>query len=125
MAILKPTIPSTTEYPKPDLTFGALLAVRNERVAQDNKWGKQRHDWPLWITILGEEYGEACQAALHCSYPPANTTLSSRELLDQLRTELVQLSAVAVAIIEHIDEITAPTPARSHEAGTPGEGETK
>jgi hypothetical protein len=39
------------------------------------------------LAVLGEEYGEVCQAAL--DWDP-----------DQMRAELVQLAAVAVAILE-------------------------
>lgn len=86
-------------------TMAVLYGVHRERERQHEKWGTQRHSWPEWMTILGEEYGEACEAAVHLRWPPADTTLGLREMRDQLRTELAQLAAVAVAIIEHIDEI--------------------
>ena len=35
-----------------------------ERIEQNKKFGAQEHDPFVWMTILGEEYGEACQAAL-------------------------------------------------------------
>lgn len=82
----------------------ALASVYRERRWQDDKWGIQRHDWATWMLILGEEFGEAAQAVLHLRFPPADTTLGPSELLDQVRTELVQLAAVAVAIVEHIEE---------------------
>jgi len=36
-----------------------------ERLRQEEKWGT-RYEVPIaeWLVILGEEYGEACQAAL-------------------------------------------------------------
>ena len=41
-----------------------MTDITNERVFQDRKWGPQKHPLGDWMTILGEEYGEACQAAL-------------------------------------------------------------
>lgn len=70
--------------------------VIDERVRQHMKWGTQRHSWPEWITILTEEVGEAAQQACAIHWNHANT--------ERLREELVQVAAVAVAIIEHIDE---------------------
>jgi hypothetical protein len=69
-----------------------------ERGRQAAKWGgPHRHGAgdcsspgvPLYVklAVLGEEYGEVCRAAL--DWDP-----------DQMRTELVQLAAVAVAILE-------------------------
>lgn len=36
--------------------------IQEERTRQDYKWGKQHHSNEMWSAILGEEYGEACQA---------------------------------------------------------------
>jgi hypothetical protein len=47
-----------------------------------------------WMTILGEEYGEACKAGLETEYREAP--------LDSLEKELVQVMAVALAIAEGI-----------------------
>lgn len=76
-------------------TNNVLCEVRDERARQDDKWGEQNHDPFLYLTILGEEFGEACQAALHMRYggPAA----------EKLRKELVQTAAVAVAAIECLD----------------------
>ena len=72
----------------------AMSAVARERFLQDLKWGEQ--NWGIeWMSILGEEFGEACQEfnAVHFGgKSPAN-----------LRAELVQVAAVAVAIIECLD----------------------
>jgi hypothetical protein len=37
--------------------------VTSERLGQEQKWGEQHHGIAEWLTILGEEYGEACRAA--------------------------------------------------------------
>ena len=46
-------------------TWAVVDDVLNERDAQDAQWGIARiHPPELWLTVLGEEYGEACRAAL-------------------------------------------------------------
>lgn len=54
-------------HPQPEtmITRRILDMVENERRRQDEQWGYARHHHPtVWMTVLGEEYGEACQAAL-------------------------------------------------------------
>lgn len=46
----------------------AFRDVWEERIRQDSKWGPQTHDPRAWLTILGEEFGEACQAALRIKH---------------------------------------------------------
>ena len=84
-----------TEY---DAHTIVLHEVTRERLAQEEKWGQQNHGDFKWMTILGEEYGKACEAALKSSIETANASYRL-----QLRTELVQVAAVAVAHIEAID----------------------
>lgn len=63
------------EYREPETKQGAIPAeartkaifefIRAELVYQDKKWGSNRILPPeKWITILGEEFGEVCRAAL-------------------------------------------------------------
>jgi len=79
--------------PVPVTSGGQLNGVRavlQERLRQDAKWGpQQHHDNRLWATILGEEFGEACQAVL-------------RDDGTKLQEELVQVAAVALAWIEDL-----------------------
>lgn len=84
----------------PYATGDALAAVQEERIAQDEKWGEQSHTAFEWLAILGEEVGEANQAALH-AYLPDQTG----EVHD-FAEELVQVAAVATEIVEHIDRGT-------------------
>ena len=63
--------------------------ILNERSNQDKKWGEQNHNVYKWLAILGEEVGEANKAALE-----------SNE--SELINELIQISAVSVAMIESI-----------------------
>lgn len=70
-----------------------LQEVFRERELQHEKWGLQSHEDPIWLAILGEEFGEACTAAL-----PKKCGGNGH-----LRSELIQVAAVAVAHIEAID----------------------
>ena len=38
-------------------------AVVDQRYWQEERWGAQHHSIAEWLSILGEEYGEACKAA--------------------------------------------------------------
>ncbi len=74
-----------------------LDEVFAERERQDARWGEQNHAPTEWISILGEEYGEVCKAVCeaHFKYDGADWA--------DYRTELVQVAAVAVAMIESFD----------------------
>ncbi len=74
--------------------------VKLERACQDNKWGQQNHDPVWWMSILGEEVGEAQKAVLESSFGDK----SWREY----RAELVQVAAVAVAAIQCLDRNGPP-----------------
>ena len=67
-----------------------------ERQRQHSKWGVQRHGFPYYVAVLGEEVGEVHKAVVEMGMATAN--------VQDLRTELVHTAAVAVAIIEQIDE---------------------
>lgn len=64
--------------------------VVEERSNQNAKWGVQNHDPFTWLAILGEEFGESCKAAFETNLP-------------HMRKELIQVAAVAVAIVECLD----------------------
>jgi len=82
-----------------------LIEVSHERDRQRKKFGTQRHDFPVWMTVLGEEFGEVCQAILR-SREDGVLPAQKSVLLGHARNELVQVAAVAVAAIEHLDELT-------------------
>lgn len=73
----------------------AVADVLAERERQDIKWGEQNHDPFTFLTILGEEYGETCQAALHLKF--------GGHAADNLREELVHTAAVALQFIQCLD----------------------
>ena len=78
-----------------DVQANAVNDILNERVRQDSKWGEQNHHPFAWMTILGEEYGEACQDALRAQY---KLTITS-----DYRKELIEVAAVALAAVECLD----------------------
>lgn len=64
--------------------------IRQERAAQDAKWGaNRRQSASMWLTILVEEVGEVAKAILERD-------------LGALVHELVQVAAVTVATLEAI-----------------------
>jgi len=68
-----------------DITIDVLREVQ----AQDEKWGADRNQSDgMWALILGEEFGEACQAALQDH--------------DALEGELIQVAAVAMQWIANL-----------------------
>lgn len=57
--------------------------------------GEQNNDPFTFLTVLGEEYGELCKAALHNRFggPDAKNMMA----------EAIQVAAVALAIVECLD----------------------
>ena len=80
---------------KLEITESVLEEVMLERARQDIKWGEQNHHPAWWLSILGEEFGEVCKAVCE-----NNDTGEG-----SYRDELVQVAAVAVAMIECFDRI--------------------
>ena len=77
-----------------------LVDIDNERIRQDVKWGKQRHDYGTWLTILVEEVGEVAQAM------QTGKGWGKETDANNLYTELIHVSAVAAAIAEQVYEET-------------------
>jgi hypothetical protein len=71
-----------------------------ERIKQNEKWGHQRHSIGVWLAILGEEFGEVCQASQ--SY--LNLVSAKETDSDDLYMELIHVAAVASAIAEQVKE---------------------
>jgi|SRR3990172_407623 len=72
-----------------------FLDILRERMLQDTKWGEQNHDPVMWSAILTEEVGEMCEAATKYRFDQGN--------VNQFRAEVVQVAAVAVAILECLE----------------------
>ncbi len=85
-----------------------LDEIAIERVRQFDKWGDQIHTVTHWMSILGEEVGEADKEAVEyeASRMFDRDGNFSRDpiYLDRMRKELVETAAVSVAMIEWIDE---------------------
>jgi NTP pyrophosphatase (non-canonical NTP hydrolase) len=66
--------------------------IRDERDRQDDKWGGWDRFTPPFVfsAVLGEEYGEVCHALLEGDD-------------HNLREELIQVAAVAMAWVEQIE----------------------
>jgi len=75
--------------------------ILGERKRQDDKFGEQAHDAFKWLAILMEEVGELSQEALTAHFGEVGNGHGD------LREELVQVAAVAVAWLEHIDRENA------------------
>jgi hypothetical protein len=95
-------------------TARVLEDIDDERRRQDAKWGEQNHDLTVWMTVLGEEFGETCHASLH--YRAAAGRAENVEgdtdpaaWLEKVRKEAIQTAAVAVAIVEFIDRGMQPS----------------
>lgn len=86
---------------KTDLQEKVLEDIKEERDFQDKKWGPNRNlDVFLWLAILGEEVGEANKAALEYRF---GLEVEQEDKREELRKELVQVAAVAIAHIECLD----------------------
>lgn len=72
-----------------------VRAVKKERLRQDQNWGQQNHTPETWCLILGEEVGEVQKAVLEHRF--------GDKPWSEYREELVQVAAVAVAMIESFD----------------------
>lgn len=68
--------------------------VLEERNRQDKKWGEQNHSAPVWGMIIGEEYGEMCQAINEFGFNP------TPETEEQIYTEAIHTMASCMAMLE-------------------------
>jgi NTP pyrophosphatase (non-canonical NTP hydrolase) len=76
----------------------ALHDVAAERARQDAKWGEQNHAPEVWLAILTEEVRELATAILRARFQGYDHRRTG-----DLRTEAVQVAAVAVAFVEMLD----------------------
>lgn len=87
--------------------LGAIFAeITQERDRQDEKWGEQNHAPFTWLAILGEEFGEISRAALEAHFQQGVTSVPLTQNYRHYREELIQLAAVAVAMVECLDRDT-------------------
>lgn len=74
--------------------------IYHERQRQDLKFGEQTRPPEDYLMILGEEVGEANQAALENKFCGKDVNL--------YRNEMIQVAAVAIAAIESHDRLNPP-----------------
>lgn len=72
-----------------------LEEVAEERARQDTRWGEQNHSVSVWYAILGEEVGEVGRAICDMKFKARPS--------ENYREELIQVAAVAVAMVESLD----------------------
>lgn len=85
-----------------DIRGRIYFDVSMERDRQDAKWGADRSQLDsIWLAILTEEVGESAEEVLAASWATGPTLDAIRT--HKLRSELIQVAAVAVAWIEAID----------------------
>jgi len=68
--------------------------VSEERGRQNSKWGVQKHFGVVWFLILAEEVGEVAKAMLHTIFGGPESGC--------VKEELIQVAAVAVQWLEHL-----------------------
>lgn len=76
-----------------------IAEIANERIKQDKKWGEQNHHPVLYMNILLEEVGEAAKEANDIYWDSNKADV----LAEKMRGELIQVAAVAVAMVECLD----------------------
>ena len=85
-----------------------LDQVGRERVRQDEKWGyPQPNTLTQWISFIAEELGEAAQLANDLELRDRlakHAERRSRVDKNLLCEELVQVAALALAAVQHIEE---------------------
>ena len=85
-------------------TNSVLREVSFERTLQKRTYGVQNHNPLLWLSILGEEFGEVSKEIyeINRTKNPCTPNEVHRRLLN-LRQELIQVAAVAVSMVESLD----------------------
>ena len=85
-------------YRKPNIKKNMkyiFKSIIKERIRQHSIWGEQNRTPAEWISILGEEFGEVCKEV--------QENFLNNKSLDDYRTELIQVAAVAVQMIECLE----------------------
>lgn len=76
-----------------------LDAVKAERDRQDTLWGEQNHVPPIWTGIIGEEFGELCQAINETVFENG----SDKGGYENMRKEAIHVAATAVGFLECLE----------------------
>lgn len=107
MVLVTKSYPLDAIAKTPTPTLAALLEVADERNRQNEKFGRKAGHWPqsaaTKLAVLVEEVGEVA-TELQGDAPDED---EHERRHGRLRAELTQVAAVAVAWIEHIDNVTS------------------
>jgi hypothetical protein len=76
-----------------------IQAVLTERHRQDQKWGEQNHYPYYWTGILGEEFGEFCEAVNETVFDNG----SDKGGYENMKTEAIHVAAVAIGFLECLE----------------------
>jgi NTP pyrophosphatase (non-canonical NTP hydrolase) len=79
-----------------------LVAIRDEGVRQDRKWGEQNHSPDIWLSILTEEVGELAQAILADRFDTGRDEKLHDSHHDSMAAEAIQIAAVAAHFVEYL-----------------------
>lgn len=79
-----------------DVKKSVVNAVLDERLRQDKKWGEQNHMPPVWVCILGEEYGELCEAINETIFDNG----TDKGGYENMKKEAIHVAAVAIGFLE-------------------------
>ncbi len=88
--------------------------IVHERKCQDDNWGEQEHEDPVWLTILTEEVGEVAKEVLRGEFglddgPQDDFDQAMRKShIEYLKLELTHVAAVAVAWLEKLEAVSPP-----------------
>jgi len=81
--------------------YKIIREIIGERSRQDFKWGEQNHNPHIWLSILMEEVGEASEQALNIDFGLQHSAYNG--IIRKFRKEIIEVTAVGLAIIECLD----------------------
>ena len=73
--------------------------ILTERQRQDKKWGEQNHPPQFWTGILGEEFGELCEAINETVFDNG----TDKGGYENMKKEAIHVAAVAVGFLECLE----------------------
>lgn len=76
-----------------------IQAVLTERQRQDQKWGEQNHYPHYWTGILGEEFGEFCEAVNETVFDNG----TDKGGYENMKKEAIHVAAVAIGFLECLE----------------------
>jgi NTP pyrophosphatase (non-canonical NTP hydrolase) len=91
-----------TKATKANTRASAFALVNAERERQIEKWGEENFPPQFWAGVLGEEYGELCEAINETVFNngPAERAKGG---YDNMPTEASHVAAVAISFIEYLE----------------------